>query len=327
MSGGGGEQQQEDEKYSELRSQRLMKFAEEGQPLDVSEESVGAPFSTTAAASGGDPQKTPFPAKKCAERVRQCQPRAGDTLVALVSCGSFSPPSLMHLRMFEMAADAVELNGLCRDPDHCGDPATARTVCIGGFLSPVNDAYGKSSLVDAEHRVRMCERSVESSDLIAVDTWECKQAEYFPSLPVLVHFRTNVRNIVAQSLPEGVSIDDVNVQVLMLCGTDLLESFNTPGVWAAQDIRDIVGQFGLVCIERDGTDGAKMVFENDVLYEHRHNIEFVRQWIPNDLSSTKIRQFARRGMSMKYLAADGVIEYIYEHGLYGASRRNAHANL
>lgn len=42
----------------------------------------------------------------------------------------------------------------------------------------------------------------------------------------------------------------------------------------------------------------------------------LQQLIQNDVSSTKIRLFLRREMSVQYLIPAGVIEYIEENGLY-----------
>jgi nicotinamide mononucleotide adenylyltransferase len=48
--------------------------------------------------------------------------------VVLVATGSFNPPTYMHLRMFELARDALNAEGYS---------------VIGGYMSPVNDAYKK----------------------------------------------------------------------------------------------------------------------------------------------------------------------------------------
>lgn len=42
----------------------------------------------------------------------------------------------------------------------------------------------------------------------------------------------------------------------------------------------------------------------------------IKQLIYNDISSTKVRLFVRRGMSIKYLLPNSVIQYIHEHKLY-----------
>eukprot|EP00899_Mesostigma_viride_P017846 jgi/Mesvir1/26062/Mv06788-RA.1 len=92
----------------------------------------------------------------------------------LLSAGSFNPPTYMHLRLFEMARDALEDEGW---------------TVMGGYMSPVNSAYGKQGLADARHRVAMCERAVESSDFIMVDPWEACQPTYQRTLVVLRHLR------------------------------------------------------------------------------------------------------------------------------------------
>lgn len=60
------------------------------------------------------------------------------TPLLLVACGSFSPITFLHLRMFVMAADYVKHN--------------TEFEMVGGYLSPVSDAYKKQGLAPAEHR-------------------------------------------------------------------------------------------------------------------------------------------------------------------------------
>lgn len=60
------------------------------------------------------------------------------TPLLLVACGSFSPITFLHLRMFVMAADYVKHN--------------TEFEMVGGYLSPVSDAYKKQGLALAEHR-------------------------------------------------------------------------------------------------------------------------------------------------------------------------------
>ena len=45
-------------------------------------------------------------------------------------------------------------------------------------------------------------------------------------------------------------------------------------------------------------------------------IQIIAQLIPNDVSSTKIRLFLRREMSVQYLIPALVIEHFEAHGLY-----------
>jgi nicotinamide mononucleotide adenylyltransferase len=63
--------------------------------------------------------------------------------LVIVACGSFSPPTYLHLRIFEMAKDQVIESG--------------KYELLGGYYSPVSDYYKKEGLAKATHRVRMCE--------------------------------------------------------------------------------------------------------------------------------------------------------------------------
>ncbi|KAL3141122.1 hypothetical protein ABBQ38_003475 [Trebouxia sp. C0009 RCD-2024] len=90
--------------------------------------------------------------------------------VVLVNCGSFNPPTIMHLRMFDVAAQVLRKAG--RD-------------VLGGYMSPVNDAYHKPGLLPAHHRIAMCQRAVAESDIAMVDTWEAAQPDAQRSLVVL----------------------------------------------------------------------------------------------------------------------------------------------
>lgn len=72
----------------------------------------------------------------------------------------------------------------------------------------------------------MCELATQSSEWIAVDSWEAASPEYLTTLPVLEHFN--------RCLNTDTGNDPI--QVKLLCGGDLLESMNTPGVWHPEDV-------------------------------------------------------------------------------------------
>jgi nicotinamide mononucleotide adenylyltransferase len=71
-------------------------------------------------------------------RLRLTQRDPTKTPLVLVACGSFSPITYLHMRMFVMAADFVRFN--------------TQFELMGGYLSPVADSYKKVGLVAAEHR-------------------------------------------------------------------------------------------------------------------------------------------------------------------------------
>jgi nicotinamide mononucleotide adenylyltransferase len=60
------------------------------------------------------------------------------TPIVLVACGSFSPVTYLHLRMFEMAKDFAR--------------HSTEFEIVGTYLSPVSDMYKKPGLLNSRHR-------------------------------------------------------------------------------------------------------------------------------------------------------------------------------
>jgi nicotinamide mononucleotide adenylyltransferase len=75
----------------------------------------------------------------------------------------------------------------------------------------------------------------------------------------------------------------------------------------------ILGRYGAMIIERTGTDTEQALAN---LAPWQDNIFLVPQTITNDVSSTKVRLFLKRGMSVRYLLPAPVVEYIETHHLY-----------
>ncbi|KIJ35710.1 hypothetical protein M422DRAFT_212490 [Sphaerobolus stellatus SS14] len=242
------------------------------------------------------PQQSPY--KFPTHRLKKTQTDASKTPLVLVACGSFSPVTYLHLRMFEMAVDHVRQN--------------TEFEVVGGYLSPVSDKYVKPGLLSSDHRVNMCNLATEeTSSWLMVDPWEAFQAEYQRTAVVLDHFNHEINEVFG-----GVVTQDGEkrtVRIMLLAGSDLIATMSEPGVWAPEDLEHILGRYGVFIVERAGTDVAAAT---DSLARWRHNIYLIPQMIHNDVSSTKVRLFLRRGLSVRYLMPSCVIEYIEEHGLY-----------
>ena len=78
-------------------------------------------------------------------------------------------------------------------------------------------------------------------------------------------------------------------------------------------LEHILGRYGAVIVERTGTDTEQALAN---LTPWRDNVFLVPQTITNDVSSTKVRLFLKRGMSVRYLLPAPVVEYIESHHLY-----------
>lgn len=116
-------------------------------------------------------------------------------------------------------------------------------------------------------------------------------------------------------------------QMMLLCGADVLESFTVPNLWKQEDLAEIMGRFGLVCITRCGSDPFKSVNQSDVIWRHRKGIHVVHEWVTNDISATHVRRALRRSQSVKYLVPDSVIGYIQAHQLYSAESEEKNAGV
>ncbi|XP_023283258.1 nicotinamide/nicotinic acid mononucleotide adenylyltransferase 1 [Seriola lalandi dorsalis] len=254
------------------------------------------------------------------------------TSLVLLACGSFNPITNMHLRMFELARDHLEDTGQYR--------------VVKGIISPVGDGYKKKGLIEASHRLEMARLATENSDWITVDSWECLQPEWVETAKVVRHHHEELLSAARNN-------DDVDTvkhtkkrridenyfgasshqkrrdgpQLMLLCGADVLESFGIPNMWKQEDIAEIVGRYGLVCITRSGSDPNKFIHQSDMLWKYRKNIHMVHEWVANDVSATHVRRALRRGQSVRYLLPDPVVHYIQECDLYSAESEQKNADV
>ncbi|XP_051894965.1 nicotinamide/nicotinic acid mononucleotide adenylyltransferase 1 [Pristis pectinata] len=255
------------------------------------------------------------------------------TEVVLLACGSFNPITNMHLRMFELARDYLH--------------ETGKYTVIKGIISPVGDAYKKKGLVEACHRVTMIEKAVECSDWVTVDPWESKQGEWMETVKVLRHHYENLRKLYGNDKRNSTQhrrakkrkAEDVCPliakcdfkqdlpELMLLCGGDVLESFGVPNLWKKEDIEEILGRFGLVCISRLACNPQKCIYESDIIWKFRKRVHLVNEWIDNDISATKVRRALRRGQSVKYVIPDPVIAYIQQHRLYDQQSEDKNSDV
>ncbi|XP_037805657.1 nicotinamide/nicotinic acid mononucleotide adenylyltransferase 3 isoform X1 [Lucilia sericata] len=242
--------------------------------------------------------------------------------IVLIACGSFSPPTPMHFRMFEIAKDHFEMQGTHK--------------VIGGIVSPTHDAYGKKGLAPGKHRCSMVKLALQSSTWIRLSEWETQQDGWSRTQAVLQYHQNFMNNYINSPdldnmnsgdhqipswLPPSLRERRDPVQLKLLCGADLLESFAVPGLWAEEDIEDIISNHGLVVISRSGSNPEKFVFDSDTLTKYQRNITLVTNWVSNEVSSTMIRRLLGRGQSCKYLIDDMVLEYIKQFGLYQSNTK------
>ncbi|KAK7196235.1 Cytidylyltransferase [Novymonas esmeraldas] len=218
--------------------------------------------------------------------------------VVLAVCGSFNPIHAAHLKLFDAAKAAV-------------DGVDGRVV-LGGFLSPVSDAYGKPGLRRAADRVRIAEEALRHHPGLSVDTWECQQPTYTRTLFVLQALEEHVAAWYATSEPAVVrtlAAHGRRVRVVLVCGADLFSSFWIPRCWPLSLLQRLLDEFALVVVHRDDAHGdvrgaddfARVCRTAPLLTEtaedgatltidmSQYTFTFASFAVPDDTSSTAVR--------------------------------------
>lgn len=189
------------------------------------------------------------------------------------------------------------------------------TFCVAHSLSEIEVTYK----LEPTHRVHMCNLAAEqTSQWLMVDPWEAFQS-YQRTAVVLDHFEYEINTRLG-----GIATADGGAKkparIMLLAGSDLIGTMSEPGVWSEPDLDHILGRYGVLIIERAGADMDQAI---DNLSRWRHNIHLIHQLVQNDVSSTKVRLFLRRGLSVRYLLPMPVVDYIEQHGLYMDDGPNA----
>lgn len=138
--------------------------------------------------------------------------------IILFSCGSFNPPTLMHLRMFGKSRPIfamykfdhdvksyfsmvlfvfinwliyLALKEIARDYFH----ETEEIDVIGSIISPIHELYKKPNvtLASNEDRLAMMKWSLLSSNWIRLSDWETQQSHFTLTVDVLRYHQVSFR--------------------------------------------------------------------------------------------------------------------------------------
>ncbi|CAJ0595362.1 unnamed protein product [Cylicocyclus nassatus] len=227
----------------------------------------------------------------------------GTQRIILLGCGSFNPPTIMHLRMMEVARDYLERELKC--------------TVLEGLLSPVADSFSKPNLASAIHRLAMVEAATAQSSWLRADGWECGQQTWSRTLAVLQHHRDEAQ----QKLQK-------EVRVALVVGGDVVDSFtrilpNGDNLWHPDDIRDIITKFGLIVLTREGANPMGTLKSMPNLKDVVDQVLLLSDDVcPCSVSSTNIRKALAANRSIMYATPYPVIEYIRKHGLYAQTNAN-----
>lgn len=225
--------------------------------------------------------------------------------VVLLLCGNFNPISNMHLRMFEIAKDYLTDIGYS---------------VYRGMLSLYQNVGTQENLASVEHRIKMIKYALSSSTWVQLSSWHCEKFDIPTISNLLQQHQTRFDFLYKNSEHNSNGIERLSsdngskIVVKWLCGADILSYLQNAE--PVSELHHILLNHGVVVISRAGFDVENIIYENDILWNHRKNIFVIKDQFENQISSRKIRKAVARGQSVKYLVNDTVERYIHTHGLY-----------
>ncbi|XP_072867795.1 nicotinamide/nicotinic acid mononucleotide adenylyltransferase 2 isoform X2 [Chlorocebus sabaeus] len=269
------------------------------------------------------------------------------THVILLACGSFNPITKGHIQMFERARDYLHKTGrfiviggiVSPVHDSYGKQGlvSSRHRLIMCQLAVQNsdwirvdpwecyqDTWQTTCSVLEHHRDLM--KRVTGCILSNVNTPSMTPVIGQPQneTPQPIYQNSNVPTKPTAdenaNLGTVMRYEEIELRILLLCGSDLLESFCIPGLWNEADMEVIVGDFGIVVVPRDAADTDRIMNHSSILRKYKNNIMVVKDDINHPMSvvsSTKSRLALQHGDGhvVDYLSQP-VIDYILKSQLY-----------
>ena len=172
------------------------------------------------------------------------------------------------------------------------------TECTHVMFVPVSDFYGKASLkVEDDHRVQMIRLAISGYENMSVNTIEIEMAEQLGRQNKTIETMCELRKQYDEPL-------------VFIIGADNVAKLHT---WYKAE--ELVSEFGVFVISRDGIDVEKLIQEDEWLNKNISYYDVVDEAV-NSASSSEIRENVKQGLSIDGLVCEMVKQYIYEHQLY-----------
>lgn len=190
--------------------------------------------------------------------------------------GSFNPPHNVHFLIAEQVLKEYQ--------------EVEKVVFI-----PVNNKYPKSGIIENEHRYKMLKRVIDKKEKLELSDLDMHGEKSVLTINVLEQMEKQYKDR----------------EMWVLVGSDNLKKIHK---WYRSE--DLLANYKILVMERDGDSVEKIIEENELLKRNKSNIKKLNQDIKSNLSATYIRSRIREGKSIKDLVPKEVAEYIEQNRLF-----------
>ena len=176
--------------------------------------------------------------------------------------GSFNPPTLGHLAACRLAKNFMRHEGF---------------NVIKTLLVPVHSGYEKKGLLPSRDRVEMCEALCQTTNFLDVELYEVNKPTYTPTIITLRYLRKKYK-----------------AHPFIICGSDLVKSFNDRHAWTYDEVYEILEDYGL-CILPRGKEPLDPTELCSLIKGREKNVHVLKFNPYRDVSSTNVRNEISHG--------------------------------
>ena len=199
--------------------------------------------------------------------------------------GTFDPVHIGHLVLAEEALSKLKLDQI--------------------WFIPTGKPWLKESLeiTDGFNRLEMVKIATKSNPRFVASSIEIDRSGPTYTIDTLRYLKDKL---------------GTETSIYFILGLDTLANFHR---WNRPE--EILDLCELVVSNRPGFGNTKILDEQLERFESIGSITTLLNIPMLDISGTNLREMIRQGLSIKYRVPDGVEEYIYSNGLYGADEQQA----
>lgn len=157
---------------------------------------------------------------------------------------------------------------------------------------PVNSKYQKADLISNEHRYQMLKLVCDKNEKMDVSRIEIDSDRPLYTIETLKKFQ----NIYP------------DYEIAFIIGSDNLKELHN---WEKAD--ELTNDFKIYVLERDKDDVTEIIKS---LNKNKQSFIKAKNNIISNLSSSFVREKLKKGMSIRYLTPDEVVDYILANNLY-----------